>query len=238
MHIRRHTQQHKPAAVSNHNVIIETLIQQHNKRYRFVSSCICAQMHAQNQVSNYMSTCQTWHFFTSLKQNTKILSHRHKSARVLSVHTKCGKNILTYIHKQRVFDVLLTKMKIISITTGSSLPADLFSGFDDTHPSLVQSIQTLMLDDISPVLYCCQQHIHVSDWTVKRITKGGRREQYSHSLHRWLCKEGMTFSHNAKRPGFIWADTWSPGDIWIAAGKFNYNSFQIVFFCSYLYMTS
>lgn len=93
-----------------------------------MSSCICAQMHAQNQVSNYMSACQTWHFFTSLRQNThthtdkqKNLTHRNKSARVLSVHTKCGKNILTYIHKQRVFDVLLAKMYLVYLSRQAPL---------------------------------------------------------------------------------------------------------------------
>ncbi len=104
------------------------------------------------------------------------------------------------------------------------------------HHSHSQSVQPLMLDDISLVWYCCQQHVRLSVWTVERITKGDRRELYSHSLNRWLCKGGMTFFPSCLEASLRvnWHDG-AHGGAWLVAGKFNRDSFQI--YCTHVVNT-
>lgn len=89
------------------HIIIETLIQQHNKRYRFVSSCIYMHgAHAQSQVSNYMSARQTWHILASLKHTQTHTPRHHLQSKgrksqewVLSPHTKTWQeHSHTHIH--------------------------------------------------------------------------------------------------------------------------------------------
>lgn len=74
-------------------IIIETLMQRHNKRNLSVSSCICARAHAHahNQVSNYMGTRKTWHIcatHTRMQRHHLQSKGRKSQERVLSSHTK------------------------------------------------------------------------------------------------------------------------------------------------------